>query len=130
MCLLCAVKQEKFYMDISKVGYEQFKRYAKEYHALITFIENYDPRCKIIITEEDFIDNNDLCMYMQSEYKTTYRLRRSRHIPYFKVRKKIYYRLRDVRSMIEKGYFPNTDKSIETLIKEYGESIKQRQSRR
>ncbi len=112
------------------MGYQQFKQYAAEYHALIAFIEHYDPRCKIEITEEDFIDNSDLCMYMQSNDKTTYRLRRNGKIPYFKVRKKIYYRLRDVRRMIEKGYFPDTEKSFENLIEEYGAYVKQRQSRR
>lgn len=117
-------------MDISKVGYQQFKQFAEEYHTLIAFIENYDPRCRIEITEEDFIDNSDLCLYLQSDDKTTYRLRRDRKIPYFKVRKKIYYRLRDVKEMIEKGYFPNTQKSIEDIIEEYGAYIKQRQSRR
>ncbi|MFI3293813.1 MAG: helix-turn-helix domain-containing protein [Rikenellaceae bacterium] len=117
-------------MDISKVGYQQFKQYAAEYLALIAFIENYDPRCKIEITEEDFIDNSDLCLYMHCDDKTTYRLRRDRRIPYFKVRKKIYYRLRDMKMMIEKNFFPDRQKSMENIIDEYGAYIKQRQSRR
>lgn len=91
MSLLCTVNKN-IAMDISKVGYQQFKKFAEEYHALITYIENYDLDYQIEITEDDFIDNCDLCLYLKSEEKTLYRLRRDRLIPYFKVRKKIYCR--------------------------------------
>ena len=105
-------------------------KYAEEYHALITFIENYDPHHTIEITEEDFIDNSDLCLYMKSDDKTTYRLRKNRLIPYFKVRKKLYYRFRDVIRMIEKGYFPDRDTSVQSIIDNYDANIKRRQGRR
>lgn len=128
--LLCGANELTLIMDISKVGYQKFLKYAEEYHALIAFIENYDPHCTIVITEEDFIDNNDLCLYMKSDDKTTYRLRKDRRIPYFKVRKKLYYRLRDVRRMIEKEFFPDREMSLQSVIDDYGAYIKQRQGRR
>ena len=80
----------------------------KELKALLELTENATRKYTPIFKEEKWLDNQEVCLMMNITKRTLQSYKDKGLLPYSKLNRKNYYKLSDVRALLEAGQLDNT----------------------
>ncbi len=89
-------------MEVITIQSEAFQTLMKKLNAMEEQIEKIGNRRPRL--EDEYIDSSEVCRLLQISRKTLERYRENDMIPYTKIKKRIYYRFRDIDAFMERNY--------------------------
>ena len=99
--------------DTSSAASDVYKRQAldgmkNELKALLELTEKATQKYTPIFKEEQWLDNQEVCLMMNITKRTLQTYKSKGLLPYSKLNRKNYYKLSDVRALFEAGQLDNT----------------------
>lgn len=106
-------------MEVITVESAAFKKIVKQLEDITAFIEeNREAKAKaqFVDYEESYVDSDDVKRFLGISERTMQRIRTERLIPYSKVRGKAFYKIKDIRAVMESQVIRTKHSDIEELI--------------
>jgi hypothetical protein len=106
---------------------------SKAYHELIAKINSI---AKFVVlhqaddtnSPDDWVDSYDVCTFLKINERSLQRLRSKRMITYSRIQGKNYYKLSEVRRMMNENLISSSEECLQDLIKNHKLYAQQRQS--
>ncbi len=108
-------------------------RAFRELEAKIDAIANYVTNSKAngeVNDEEMWVDSYEVCTFLQISEKTLQRLRKSGVINYSNIRGRVFYKIAEIRRMLEERQIRTTNDNLQTLITNHKLYVEERQNSR
>lgn len=106
-------------MEVIAVESAAFKQIVKQLENITAFIEESRQartKAQAIDYEESYVDSDDVKKFLGISERTMQRIRAERLIPYSKVRGKAFYKIKDIRAVMESQVISARHSDIEELI--------------
>ncbi len=96
-------------MEVIAIQKSAFDGMTNELKALFELIENATRKYTPIFKEEKWLDNQEVCLMMNITKRTLQTYKDKGMLPYSKLNRKNYYKLSDVKALLEAGHPYNTN---------------------
>lgn len=106
-------------MEVITVESAAFKKIVKQLDNITAFIEenrNAQTKAQYVDYEESYVDSDEVKKFLGISERTMQRIRTDRLIPYSKVRGKAYYKIKDIRAMMDSQIVRTRRADIDELI--------------
>lgn len=102
-------------MEVITVESIAFKELVNKIDIIIDFV-NANQKNGVINEEKMWVDSHDVCNYLHISNRTLQRLRASNEISYSKINGKNFYRISDIRSLLESKMIRSNEEYLNDLI--------------
>ena len=96
-------------MEVIAIQKSALDGMTNELKALLELTENATMKYISIFKEEKWLDNQEVCLMMKITKRTLQTYKDKELLPYSKLNRKNYYKLSDVRALLEAGQPYNTN---------------------
>lgn len=106
-------------MEVITIESEAFKKIVSQLEVLTTFIEeSLEAKCNSLSgdSEESYVSSEDLKNFLGVSERTMQRIRTERLVPFSKVRGRAFYKIKDIRAMMENQVIRTRNANIDDLI--------------
>lgn len=106
-------------MEVITIEAEAFKKIVKQLEVITTFIEeNLEAKSNSLSgdMEESYVSSEDLRNFLGVSERTMQRIRTERLVPFSKVRGRAFYKVKDIRTMMENQIIRTRNANIDDLI--------------
>lgn len=100
--------KNKLDMEVLAVQKSVLDGMKNELKALLELTEKATQKYTSIFKEEQWLDNQEVCLMMNITKRTLQTYKSKGFLPYSKLNRKNYYKLSDVRALLEAGQLDNT----------------------
>lgn len=100
--------KNKLDMEVLAVQKSVLDGMKNELKALLELTEKATQKYTPIFKEEQWLDNQEVCLMMNITKRTLQTYKSKGFLPYSKLNRKNYYKLSDVRALLEAGQLDNT----------------------
>lgn len=102
-------------MEVVTVESKAFQELVKKIDIIMDFV-NAKQRDGVINEEKMWVDSHDVCNYLHISNRTLQRLRASNEISYSKINGKNFYRISDIRHLLESKMIRSNEEYLNDLI--------------
>jgi hypothetical protein len=112
-------------MDVITIESQAYRELVAKINTISKFVLAYDERANENATEE-WVDSYEVCTFLKISSRTLQRLRTSGAISYSQIRGKSFYKLSEVRRMLDERIIRTTDECFQDLIQNHKLHAQQR----
>jgi len=77
---------------------------------------------------EGWVDSHEVCTFLKISDRTLQRLRSENKINYSRIRGKNYYKIIEIKRMLQENLIRRSEESLQDLIKNHQKNVRQKQS--
>ena len=107
-------------MNVITIESEAFQSLLKKIDSLSEFVDQHADN---INEDEAWVDTNDVCNYLNISHRTLQRLRTTNEINYSSIGNKAFYKISEIRKMLESRKIQTNVESVDDLRDAYKERI-------
>ena len=78
--------------------------------------------------EDSWVDNYEVCTFLKMSDRTLQRLRSEKKINYSRIRGKTYYKISEIKRMMEENLIRRSEDCLQDLIQNHQKNVRQKQS--
>jgi hypothetical protein len=116
-------------MDVITIESQAYRELVTKINTISKFVLAYEERAAEKPTE-GWVDSYEVCTFLKMSSRTLQRLRTSGAVSYSKIRGKNFYKLSEVRRMLDERIIRSTDECFQDLIKNHRLHAQQRRDTR
>ena len=115
-------------MEVITMDSKAFKALEEKLTVITDFIRESSKKFEALNDDDIWVDNYELCTFLKVSEKTLYRLRKEKKITYSNIQGRFFYKIEDVKKMLEDNLIKSTAETIECLIENHKLYAEQRRS--
>ena len=105
-------------MDVITIESQAFKDLTAKINTIAKFVIAYH-EAKNDDTSDGWVDNHEVCTFLKVSPRTLQRLRASKVIVYTRIRGKTFYRISEVKRMMDNNIIRRSEELLQNLINNY-----------
>ena len=78
--------------------------------------------------EDSWVDNYEVCTFLKMSDRTLQRLRSEKKINYSRIRGKTYYKISEIKRMMDENLIRRSEDCLQNLIENHQKNVRQKQS--
>jgi len=78
--------------------------------------------------EDSWVDSHEVCTFLKISDRTLQRLRSENKINYSRIRGKNYYKISEIKRMLQENLIRRSEECLQDLIQNYQKNVRQKQS--
>ena len=78
--------------------------------------------------EDSWVDNYEVCTFLKMSDRTLQRLRSEKKINYSRIRGKTYYKISEIKRMMDENLIRRSEDCLQDLIQNHQKNVRQKQS--
>ena len=78
--------------------------------------------------EDSWVDNYEVCTFLKMSDRTLQRLRSEKKINYSRIRVKTYYKISEIKRMMDENLIRRSEDCLQNLIENHQKNVRQKQS--
>lgn len=102
-------------MEVITIDSRAFRELEAKIDAIADYVSNSKANGEVN-DEEMWVDSYEVCTFLQISEKTLQRLRKSGVIKYSSIRGRVFYKITEIRRMLEERQIKTTNDNLQTLI--------------
>jgi hypothetical protein len=112
-------------MEVITIESQAFKNLMSKVDTIFDFVislqnTNYD--------EDIWVDSYEVCTFLKISDRTLQRLRSENKINYSRIRGKNYYKISEIKRMLQGNLIRQSEECLQNLIQNYQKNVRQKQS--
>jgi hypothetical protein len=112
-------------MDVITIDSQAYKELVSKINLITKFVISYQEKENEIVTE-GWVDSYDVCTFLNVSARTLQRLRAEGAVNYSRIRGKNFYKLREIKRLMDERVIRSTDECFQDLIKNCKFNVEQR----
>jgi hypothetical protein len=112
-------------MEVITFESRAYKELVAKINTISNYIVNQERMQQQVSPEKGWVDSFDVCNFSKISKRTLQRLRTNKIIPFTKVRRRTYYRLSDIRQLLDDRVIQSNEECFQNLVTHYTSNIYQ-----
>jgi hypothetical protein len=112
-------------MDVITIDSQAYKELVSKINLITKFVISYQEKESENVTE-GWVDSYDVCTFLNVSARTLQRLRAEGAVNYSRIRGKNFYKLREIKRLMDERVIRSTDECFQDLIKNCKFNVEQR----
>ena len=113
-----------FIMEVITIDSKAFKELITKINVIAQFVTSYQSEAGN--TDDDWVDSYEVSTFLSVSQRTLQRLRATNEIAYTNIRGKNYYKIGDIKRMMEEKKIKSTSERMEDLITNHKLNVQKR----
>jgi hypothetical protein len=114
-------------MDVITIESQAFRELSARINLIAKFVTTVQARADDE-PADSWVDNYEVCTFLKVSERTLQRLRASGEVNYSLIRKKVYYRISEIRRLMEENIIRRGDEHLNDLIINHKLYVEQRRN--
>jgi hypothetical protein len=114
-------------MEIITIEAQAYKELIAKINMIVKFVASIQAKADEE-PEDGWVDNYEVCTFLKISARTLQRLRASRSINFTLIRGKTFYRISEIRRLMDDNVIRRTDEHLQDLIKNHKLHVEQRRN--
>ena len=112
-------------MEVITIESKAYKELVTKINTIAKFVVRQEP-CEVSNPDDEWVDNYEVCTYLKISERTLQRLRSKGMITYSVLSGKSYYKIGEIKRMLNEKRIRSTDECLMDLIKNHASHAEQR----
>ena len=114
-------------MEVITIESQAFKELQSKINTIAKFVTAMQSKAEEQ-PEDGWVDSYEVCTFLKISSKTLQRLRAANEITYSQIRGKNFYRISEIRRLLNENIIRRTDEHLQDLIKNHQLYVEQRRA--
>ena len=114
-------------MDVITIEAQAFKELMAKINMIAKFVTSIQANADEE-PQDNWVDNYEVCTFLKISPKTLQRLRAANLVVYSKIRGKNYYRISEIKRLMDNNIIPRSEENFQDLIKNHNLYVEQRRN--
>ena len=112
-------------MEVITIEYQAFKDLMSKVDTIFDYVISQQ---NIQDEEDSWVDSYEVCTFLKISDRTLQRLRSENKINYSRIRGKNYYKISEIKRMMEENLIRRSEDCLQDLIQNHQKNVRQKQS--
>lgn len=112
-------------MEVITIESQAFKRLMSKVDTIFDYVISQQ---NIQDEEDSWVDSYEVCTFLKISDRTLQRLRSENKINYSRIRGKNYYKISEIKRMMEENLIRRSEDCLQDLIQNHQKNVRQKQS--